>query len=123
MTCEHARSSLIGFHFGVLPADEREAIEGHLPACRACLVEFFELKRTIEAGEDAPRPRDAVRERLRRAVAGKLMPAPVPRRRWERPFAAAFAVSVMLAAMFATRAMTSGPGAPPHAVMVRDASG
>lgn len=113
MSCTHDRTELVAFHLGELTLDERDTVEARLLACTACLAELFAVKRAIETAEDAPRPSDVVRERLRRAVA-KVIRQPAPRRWWERPAAVAFAASLMIASIMATQAITSGPGAAPH---------
>jgi anti-sigma factor RsiW len=116
MTCERTRAALIAYHFGVATDEERNAIEAHLPACSACVVELVTLKRAIEV--DDARPSPAARDRLRAAVAAELQPR--ARRRWERPLAFAFAAAAIVAAMFATQSMTTGPGAPPLGVTRAD---
>jgi anti-sigma factor RsiW len=115
VACTHDRAALVAFHFGEVSIDERDAIEAQLTGCAECLRELLALKRAIETGEDAPRPPDVVRQRLRRAVA-RAVAAPAPRRWWHRPAAAAFAIAVVLASMAATSAVTAGPGAAPHAI-------
>jgi len=128
MTCDKIQPELVGYHFGLLPEEVRATVEAHLATCRDCVSAFIEVKRAIEVGEtgdDAPLPSSAAEARLRRAVAAELGLAPeVPetraaaaaRRRWERPIAFAVAASFVLLAARATKVMTSGPGAPPHAV-------
>ena len=111
MTCDEIRSELIPYHFGEVSAETRDLLEAHLPGCPACVAELLSLKRAIETADEAARPSDLARARLRAAVASAVGAG--PRRRWERPFAFAFAASAVLAAMFAMRSMTSGPGAPP----------
>ena len=113
MTCDELRPELIPYHFGEVPAETRLRLEAHLPGCPACVTELLSLKRAIEtAGDaDAPRPSDLARARLRAAVASAI--GTRPRRRWERPFAFAFAASAVLAALFAMRTITAGPGEPP----------
>ena len=111
MTCDELRPELIPYHFGEVSDDTRRRLEAHLPGCPACVTELLSLKRAIETADDAARPSDVARARLRAAVASAVGAA--PRRRWERPLAFAFAASAVLASMFAMRTMTSGPGAPP----------
>jgi anti-sigma factor RsiW len=135
MTCDELRSELIPYHFGEVPDGTRRLLEAHLPGCPACVTELLSLKRAIEVAEDAPRPSDVARARLRAAVAAEIgagepgraggVVGAGPRRRWERPLAFAFAASAVLAAMVAMRSLTSGPGAPPlgAAVTAPDAPG
>lgn len=116
-TCNEIEPELVAYHFGVVDPEERVRIEEHLTACASCLRAFLEIKRAIETGEadDTPSPPQTSRERLRRAVAREVSPES-PRRWWERPVAFAVAASVVLAAGATTRAITSGPGAPPYAL-------
>ena len=121
MTCEKIEPELVGYHFGLLPDDLRVVVETHLVSCSTCLRAFIETKRAIEMGENGPLPSEARRARLRLAVAAELgvpiaAPAGTTRWRWERPLAFAIAASFVLLANRATRAMTSGPGSPPHAI-------
>jgi anti-sigma factor RsiW len=118
MSCKSVRSELVAFHFGLVEGEARRTIEDHLVACSACVAELIALKRAIEHGEQGPAPPRSARDRLRRAVARELAP-PEPQRPWawwERPLAFAFAGSAVLAGMIAVRALTAGPGAPPHAL-------
>jgi anti-sigma factor RsiW len=118
MTCDEIRSELIPYHFGEVPAETRRLLEAHLPGCPGCVTELLSLKRAIETADEAPRPSDLARARLRAAVA--LAVGAAPRRRWERPLAFAFAASAVLAAMFAMRTVTAGPGAPPLGASVTE---
>ncbi len=111
MTCDEIRPELIPSHFGEVSEETRRRLEAHLPGCPACVTELLSLKRGIETADQAERPSDLARARLRAAVASAIGAA--PRRRWERPFAFAFAASAVLAAMLAMRTLTAGPGAPP----------
>ncbi len=119
MSCAEIEQELVGYHFNTLPQDVRRRVEAHLPECDACVRAFVELKRDIETGEEAPRPSEAARLRLRRAVARELGVEAPRWRWWERPAAIAFAASVVLAAGMTTRLLTSRPGAPPHAITDR----
>jgi anti-sigma factor RsiW len=113
MRCEEIEPALTGYHFAALSDDERRAVEAHLPTCPACVTALVALKRAIETGEDGPAPSPALRARLRGDVARELGLAEAPRRRWERPVAFAFAASVLLAALFATRSIAEADGTPP----------
>jgi anti-sigma factor RsiW len=118
MTCTQIQPELVAYHFGVVSDDARRRVEAHLPECSDCLRSFLALKREIETGHDGPHPSEAARLRLRHAVAQELK-AREPRRPWswwERPFAFGFAGSAVVAAMIATRVLTSGPGSPPHSL-------
>jgi hypothetical protein len=113
--CGSIRPHLIAFHFGIPASDgeaNREAIEAHLLSCTACLRELFEVKRAIETAEDVPPPSEAIRIRLRVAVAAAVRPDAPPRRWWHRPLALAFAGSALIASMAATEMMTAAPSAP-----------
>lgn len=116
---EHVERELATYHFGLMTGEERRAIEAHLLECSECLRSFFELKRGIETAEGEPAPSARSRARLRRAVAAELG-VERPRAWWERPLALAVAAAVVLAAGPATRALTSGPGAPPHALSLAE---
>jgi anti-sigma factor RsiW len=118
MTCRETERELVAYHFSLAPDDARRRVESHLVACPACVRAFVELKRAIETSADVPAPSRPARARLRRAVADELG---LTERRWlwwERPLAVAVAASAVLVAGAATRALTSAPGAPPHALSV-----
>ncbi len=114
MTCEAVLPELVSYHFGLLESGERTQVEGHLATCPSCVAAFIDLKRAIETADAAPAPSETARARLRRAVQAEL--APAPRRSWEMPVTFAAAAVLVLVASAATRAVTSGPGAPPYAL-------
>jgi anti-sigma factor RsiW len=117
MTCATIEHDLIAYHFGAAAAAARAAVEDHLVACPACVRAFVALKRAIETAEAGPRPSDAARARLRRAVAAELgTGAGVRRAWWERPLAIAVAASLVLVAGVTTHAVATTPGGPPLAV-------
>ncbi len=117
-TCERVEPELVAYHFGLVSGEERNRIEEHLASCASCERAFLEIKRAIELGaEAAAGPSKASRERLRHAVLREVAPE-TARRWWERPVAFAVAASVVLAAGATTRAITSGPGAPPHQISI-----
>jgi anti-sigma factor RsiW len=119
MTCETIEPQLVAYHFAALEDAERASVEGHLVGCAACVRAFVEVKRAIETAEAAPRPSDAARARLRRAVARELG-VDVPRRSWwERPLAFALAACMVLAAGATTRAVVTRAGGPPLALTDR----
>ena len=72
---------LVGYHFGVLPEEGRDAAEEHLKTCRPCLDAYLALKRHQDGARRGPRPSEAARLRLRREVAATFGP------RKPRPFA------------------------------------
>jgi|GEM_PF-1432834 len=116
MSCEHIRPELTGFQFATLDPDARRAVEAHLLGCRACLEEFLEVKRAVEATDDGPLPSPASRARLRRAVAEELRggrPA-TSWSWWERPLALGLAAACVTLALGALQAVSSGPGARPR---------
>jgi anti-sigma factor RsiW len=120
MTCETIEPELVAYCFATLDDTARAAVEGHLPGCAACVRAFVEVKRAIETAEAAPRPSDAARARLRRAVARELGDgAGVRRTWWERPLAFALAACLVLAASASTRALASRSGSPPLALSDR----
>ena len=116
MTCESASAELVAYHFGTIAAAERTALEQHVLGCASCLRAYVELKRDIELSEDAPAPSEAVRQRVRGAIARALQPEPSRRawRWWERPMAFGLAGAAVIAAMVATQAVSTGPGAAPR---------
>jgi anti-sigma factor RsiW len=118
MTCTQVEPELIAYHFGLVSGEARAGIEAHLLTCQACLRAFLDVKRAVETGEESAAPSRAARARLRRAVAQEIGAERSQRAWswWERPVAFAFAASAVLVAMTTTRALTSGPGAPPYAM-------
>ena len=106
-TCDDLRHEHVAFHFGT--SDRRADVEAHLVSCSACVAAFLATKRAIETGEQGPEPSDMARARLRASVTRALGLA--PRRWWERPVALAFAASIVLASMVATRVLTARPEA------------
>lgn len=78
MTCDAVGPELVGFHLGAVDLVAREAIEGHLLGCRACLARYLGVKRSLE---DAPlqeaSPSPELRVKIRREVAALVVPAPV----------------------------------------------
>jgi anti-sigma factor RsiW len=116
MQCSEIQTDLAAFHFGDVTGDRRDAIEGHLEECGACLKSFLRLKRSIETGQDELGPSAEATARLRRAMLSELRSQRTQRvwSWWERPLALAFAGSALVGAIFTTHALTSGPGAPPR---------
>jgi hypothetical protein len=105
MDCSLIQGQLIGYHFATLSDDERPGVEGHLLTCTACLRTYLALKAHVDhAGRDEEAPSEAVRLRLRAAVAARFRPTPAGRvRRWlARPIplyqGLAFAAALALAA-------------------------
>ncbi len=126
MSCDTVKPELVGYHFGTIAPEAREAVEEHLPSCASCLREFITLKRAMETGEEEPRPSQAARERLRAAVARELRArAPAPARSWrwwERPLALGGALAVLTGAIFVTHCASIREGAAPRSLsrMERD---
>jgi len=120
MTCDDVSERLLGLQFGGLEAKERRAVEEHLLLCPACVGEHLDLLRASTAADDRLRAGPEAKARTRRAVARELGLAAESeaRSRWDRPLALAFAAVVVLFANLASRALTRGPGAPPHRVVV-----
>ena len=121
MSPDHVEPELVAYHFGTVDAPERERVEAHLLACGACLRSFMALKRALETQDpQAPRPSDAARARLRRAVQQELLgPAASARRRWERPLAFGLATLTVVLTVLGAQALSAGPGAPPRALSAR----
>lgn len=118
LDCPEATEHLVAHALGALDDAERGEVEAHLLGCRACLEEYFALKRAMDRAEDVPAPSPAAKARLRRAVAVELgLAAPLERRpRWERPVAVLIAAAAVAAASAGVRVVTDLPGAPPYAL-------
>ena len=116
MPCSDIQNELVAFHFGDVTDDRRSEIERHIEECGDCLKAFLRVKRAIETGQDNPGPSELATARLRRAMVAELR-AQQTRRTWswwERPLALSFAGCALVGAIFTTRALTAGPGAPPR---------
>ena len=110
MTCDQSQAELTAFQLGVVDGAARGALEEHLLGCADCLRSFLRLKRAMETAELEPAPSDAVRVRLRAAVAAELAPAG---RWWERPLAFALAGAAVTAAFAFVQGLSMLPGLPP----------
>jgi anti-sigma factor RsiW len=121
MKCDEARNELVALSLGLVEAADRDAVEAHLAECSACVREFLAVKRAMEScdEESTEGPSELSRARLREAVAVELDVASAQRRWWERPLAIAVAACAVLGAGLTTNILTSGPGAPPHGVVLR----
>lgn len=116
MTCDECQAELAPFQLGFVEDATREAMERHLLECTGCLESFLRLKRAMETAELEPAPSDAVRTRLRAAVATELSPARSaerPWRWWERPLAFTLAGASVTAAMAFVYNLSLLPGFPP----------
>jgi hypothetical protein len=103
-SCRLIEEELVPFHFGTCTETVRSTVEAHLSACAGCLRAYLAVKRAVEAEAEAgPRPSEAARARLRRAVAQR-----VGRRR-------ALVVGGALAAVIAALLLLLGRGAAPPA--------
>jgi anti-sigma factor RsiW len=125
MNCDDVSERLVALQFGGLEAEERGAVEAHLLLCPACVGEHLELVRAATAPDEGLRARPEVRARTRALAARELGMAAAggARSRWDRPIALAFAAVVVLVANLATRALTRGPGAPPHRIAAEGRAG
>ena len=74
MDCTGVVGQLVAYHLGTVSDEQRDSLEAHLLACRACLRTYLALKRAGDRAE-SERPRPAVRARLRAEVA-RAFPAP-----------------------------------------------
>ncbi len=72
---------LVSYHFGTLEEGARDAIDDHLLGCTACLRSYLALKRQVARGVGGEVPSDAVRARLRGAVAERFRPSTLARAR------------------------------------------
>ena len=110
---------LVGYHFATIEDDDRAKVDEHLVGCTTCLRAYLALKHKVE---DAERPSDKTRQRLRVAVKARFTPSTVGRvRAWlGRPIPlyqglAAAVVAVVIAALVPTlvrRASVSAPSGP-----------
>lgn len=102
MDCQLIRGDLVAYHFGSVDERSRDAVEAHLVECPACLKAYLALKREIETAQAAPRPSQAARDRLRRAVAKEVaLGARAGAPWWRRPLAFGFAAATAAAMMLA----------------------
>ncbi len=100
MDCQLIQIDLVAFHFGDLAEPARESVERHLLECRDCLAGYLSIKREIETSQSSPRPSEAARLRLRRAVAEQVGAAGIARAElgwWRRPLGFGFAAATAIA--------------------------
>jgi hypothetical protein len=101
MTCEFPKERLIGFHYGEVDADEREAVRAHVAGCEACRQELEALERTgrtLRAWHDESPDFDLVFVRERAPFWRALAPSWLGSGGWRR-FAAGMAVGVAAAVL------------------------
>jgi anti-sigma factor RsiW len=107
----------VSYHFATISEEQRDDVEAHLVECSECLRAFLSVKRAIETGQAGPMPSAVSRQRLRSDIQSELRKRHErPWKWWERPLAMACAASVLVASTAAMRAVTSGPGTPPHSM-------
>jgi anti-sigma factor RsiW len=84
--CATARAELGALLDGELDAAARESVDRHLAGCAACRAELVLLRAVTRAVEALPRPAppEAMRFRLRAAVAAEVAPGHFEVRRTER---------------------------------------
>jgi anti-sigma factor RsiW len=114
-SCQDYQADLVGYHFAVLSADARRALEAHLVACATCVGAYVAIKRDLEIADDGPRPSEASRTRLRASMAAELRKRPRAWSWWERPFAFTFATAATVLAMVAVTQLYTHEANPPHA--------
>lgn len=68
MDCTRVDGELVGFELGALDGATRAAVEAHLVGCPRCVSAYLALKRAIDAGEEAERPSEVARARVRQAA-------------------------------------------------------
>ena len=108
MTCEHTKPELIGFHFGTLTANSRDAVEAHLRGCSQCVTEFLELNRYFETdAESGPDLSSGHHARLRARMAKAIDPKSSARW-WQTPLTFGAAAAVVLLALVMTYEFGSG---------------
>ncbi len=118
MNCDDVSERLVALQLGGLEAEERGAVEAHPLLCPACFGEHLDWLRAATAPDEGLRARPEARARTR-AIAAQALGVVAEggaRSRWDRPMALAFAAVVVLVANLASRALTRGPGEPPHRV-------
>lgn len=99
-SCDEFRPSLMQYHLGLLEGPARDAADAHVSGCAACLAKYLETKRLHEdAAAFDERPAEAVREKLRAAVAARRRPARPRWATWAASAAAAAALVAVLRAM------------------------
>jgi hypothetical protein len=109
MDCEVIGPELPAYHFGVIDAGARAAVEGHLIGCRACLAAYIALKRAIETAP-GERPSEAARARLRRDAGAALERLAAPRR-WRAGRVVLAAAGAAALALLAWRPWEQPPAA------------
>jgi hypothetical protein len=115
MSCHEFQADLVGYHFAVLSADARRALEAHVVECPACIRTYIAIKRDLELADDGPRPSEQARARLRASMAAELGKSPRAWSWWERPLAFTFATAATLLAMVAVTQLYVHDANPPHA--------
>ncbi len=76
MDCRMIQGDLVAYHFATTTDEAREAIDGHLVACTACLKAYLRVKHHIERGASAgDKPSAALRSRLRADVEAAFRPS------------------------------------------------
>jgi hypothetical protein len=114
-SCHDHPADLVGYHFAVVSADARRALEAHLVACPSCIRAYVAIKRDLELGDDGPRPSDAARARVRASITAELGTRPRAWSWWERPLAFTFATAATVLAMVAVTQLYAHEANPPHA--------
>jgi anti-sigma factor RsiW len=102
--CQLIEIELAAYHFGSVPEPTRDSVEAHLCECPRCLKSYLALKRELETAQAGPRPSEAARQKLRRAVARELEGHPslaAEPRWWRGPLVFGFVTAATAAAMLA----------------------
>jgi hypothetical protein len=115
MSCHEFQADLVGYHFAIMSAEARRALEAHLVTCTDCVRAYVAIKRDLETAEDGPRPSPRARDRLRASVAAELGTTPRAWAWWERPLAFTLATAATALAMFAVTQLSTAHARPPHA--------
>lgn len=106
MDCALIQGRLIEYQFATLEDADREDVEAHLLACKACLRTYLALKAHVDRGSGAGEvPGEAARLRLRAAVVARFRSTATRRlRRWLSrpvPLYQGLAVAALVAAAVA----------------------
>lgn len=108
----HVDALFSEFHFGVLSAEARNAVELHLSVCTECLLGYFAFKADVESESLQPSPK--LQAALREQVIALLPALNTRRPRWHRPVSVVFASAALILASLSVRTVATGPGTPPY---------
>ncbi|MGQ0507782.1 MAG: anti-sigma factor family protein [Myxococcaceae bacterium] len=108
MDCAVSEERMLPYELGTLEPRERSEVEEHLPSCPTCVRALVTMKQALRPGDEAARPSEEARTRLRREVARAL--SRTRRRQWG--LAAAMAAALLLFAASRFHSPTAERAAP-----------